>query len=193
MKSYSHYNSRNAALHPWVSRDPPTLRSFYQQHGDVVFKPLDGMGGASIFKVSRGDKNLGVIIETLTDRGKRQAMVQKFIPEISAGDTRILLIDGKPIPYGLARIPIEGENRGNLAAGGSGVGRELNERDLFICDQVGQTVADQGLHFVGIDVIGDYLTEINVTCPTCIRELNKAFDLDIAGDFMNFLENRFLR
>jgi len=175
-----------------VSRDPNILRAFHEQHGDVIFKPLDGMGGASIFRVQSGDKNLGVIIETLTDHGRRQTMAQRYIPEITAGDTRILLINGEPVPYGLARIPAENENRGNLAAGGEGVGRELNDRDRFICAQVGPTLVEKGLYFVGIDVIGDYLTEINVTCPTCVRELDRAFDLDIAGDYLDFLDKRFL-
>ena len=174
-----------------VSRDPVLLRAFQEEYGDVIFKPLDGMGGASIFRVRPGDRNLGVIIETLTANGTRQTMVQQFIPEISRGDTRILLIDGQPVPYGLARIPLTGENRGNLAAGGEGVGRELNARDRFICDQVGPVLKEKGLYFVGIDVIGDYLTEINVTCPTCIREINHAFDLDIGGNYMDFLKDSF--
>ncbi len=175
-----------------VSRDPDILRAFHDKHGDVIYKPLDGMGGASIFRVQPGDKNLGVIIETLTDHGHRQTMAQRYIPEITAGDTRILLINGEPVPYGLARIPAENENRGNLAAGGEGVGRELNDRDRFICAEVGPTLVEKGLYFVGIDVIGDYLTEINVTCPTCVRELDRAFGLDIAGDYLSFLEKRFL-
>ncbi len=175
-----------------VSRDPQILRDFYEEHQDVIFKPLDGMGGASIFRVGPGDKNLGVIIETLTGHGQRQAMVQRFIPEIEDGDTRILLINGRPVPYGLARIPSKNENRGNLAAGGEGVGRELTDRDRFICDQVGPSLTAKGLYFVGIDVIGDYLTEINVTCPTCLRELNRAYDLDIAGDYINFIDQTFL-
>lgn len=175
-----------------VSRDPNILCAFHDKHGDVIYKPLDGMGGASIFRVQPGDKNLGVIIETLTDHGNRQTMAQQYIPEIAAGDTRILLINGEPVPYGLARIPAENENRGNLAAGGEGVGRELNDRDRFICAEVGPTLVKKGLYFVGIDVIGDYLTEINVTCPTCVRELDRTFGLDIAGDYLSFLEKRFL-
>ncbi|MFT4631906.1 MAG: glutathione synthase [Candidatus Pseudothioglobus sp.] len=171
-----------------VSRDANQLRAFYSKHQDVIFKPLDGMGGASIFRVKPGDGNLGVIIETLTQQGTTQTMAQKFIPEIKQGDKRILLINGEPIPYALARIPAEGENRGNLAAGGEGVARPLTERDRWICAQVGPALKARGLYFVGIDVIGDYLTEINVTCPTCIRELDKAFDLDIAGDYMTFIE-----
>ena len=173
-----------------VSRDMSLLKEFYQEHDDVVFKPLDGMGGASIFRVKQDDPNLNVVLEVLTDNGSRQIMGQKYIPEIVEGDTRILLIDGKPIPYGLARVPKEGESRGNLAAGGQGIGRELLERDLWICEQVGPTLSQKGLVFVGIDVIGDYLTEINVTCPTCIRELDRIFDLDIAGQLMDCIAAR---
>jgi len=158
----------------------------------VIFKPLDGMGGTSIFRVKSEDKNRGVILETLTRQGAQQIMGQKFIPEIKQGDSRILLINGEPIPYALARIPAEGENRGNLAAGGAGVGRELTDRDRFICEQVGPALREKGLYFVGIDVIGDYLTEVNVTCPTCIRELNTSFNLDIADQYMSFVESRIL-
>ncbi|MCB1646068.1 MAG: glutathione synthase [Pseudomonadales bacterium] len=171
-----------------VSRDPAVLKAFHQTHGDVIFKPLDGMGGASIFRIRPDDPNLSVIIETLTDHGTRQTMAQKYIPEIVKGDTRILMVNGEPVPYGLARIPAQGETRGNLAAGGSGVARPLNDRDLWICEQLGPELRARGLWFVGIDVIGDYLTEVNVTCPTCIREINKAYDLDIAGDYMNLIE-----
>ena len=171
-----------------VSRDEQTLREFHQTHGDVIFKPLDGMGGTSIFRIKPDDPNLSVIIETLTKNGQEQIMAQQFIPEIKQGDTRILLINGEPVPYGLARIPAKGETRGNLAAGGQGVARPLNDRDRFICEQVGPALKEKGLYFVGIDVIGDYLTEINVTCPTCIREIDQAYDLDIAGDYMNFIE-----
>jgi glutathione synthase len=171
-----------------VSRDPAILKAFHAEHKDVIFKPLDGMGGSSIFRVAEGDPNLNVIIETLTDDGKRQTMAQKFIPEIVNGDTRILLINGEPVPFGLARIPAKGETRGNLAAGGTGVTRPLTDRDRWICDQIGPDLKARGLHFVGIDVIGDYLTEINVTCPTCIREISKAHDIDIAGDYIDFIE-----
>ncbi len=173
-----------------VSRNQPLLKSFHQKHRDVIFKPLDGMGGTSIFRVKADDPNLNVILETLTDRGQRQIMAQVYIPEIVNGDTRILLIDGEPVPYGLARIPMAGESRGNLAAGGTGVGRELTERDFWICEQVGPALKEKGLVFVGIDVIGDYLTEINVTCPTCIRELDQSFDLDIAGQLMNCIATK---
>jgi glutathione synthase len=171
-----------------VSRNQLLLKSFHQKHRDVIFKPLDGMGGTSIFRVRADDPNLNVILETLTERGHRQIMAQVYIPEIVKGDTRILLIDGEPVPYGLARIPMAGESRGNLAAGGTGVGRELTDRDLWICSQVGPVLKEKGLWFVGIDVIGEYLTEINVTCPTCIRELDRSFNLDIAGQLMNCIE-----
>ena len=175
-----------------VSRSPEILKDFHETHGDVIYKPLDGMGGASIFHVKPGDSNRSVIIETLTNQGLQQTMAQKYIPEIKAGDTRILLINGEPVPYGLARVPAAGESRGNLAAGGEGIGRELNDRDRWICQQVASSLKERGLYFVGIDVIGDYLTEINVTCPTCIRELDSSFGLDIAGDYMNFIEKEIL-
>lgn len=175
-----------------VSRDPAVLKAFHEEHQDVIYKPLDGMGGTSIFRAKPDEHNLSVIIETLTGYGTIQTMAQRYIPEISAGDTRILLINGEPVPYGLARIPSKGETRGNLAAGGAGVGRELSERDLFIASQVAPSLKERGLYFVGIDVIGDYLTEINVTCPTCIREIDAAFDLDIAGDYMAFIDSEIL-
>ena len=170
-----------------VTRDAGLLKAFHQEHQDVIFKPLDGMGGQSIFRLSPGDPNVNVIIETLTEGGERRIMAQRYIPEITAGDTRILLINGEPVPYGLARVPAVGETRGNLAAGGAGVGRELTDRDYWICEQVGSALKERGLGFTGIDVIGDYLTEINVTCPTCIRELDQAFGLDIAGDYMDYV------
>lgn len=173
-----------------VSQDPSRLRSFLDEQGDIILKPLDAMGGASIFRVTRDDPNISVILETLTDLGRRTAMAQKFIPEISAGDKRILLIDGEPVPYALARIPAKGETRGNLAAGGRGEGVELSARDRWICEQVGPELRRRGLLFVGLDVIGDYLTEINVTSPTCIRELDAIYGLDIASDLMNAIENQ---
>lgn len=173
-----------------VARDPALLKSFYAEQGDVIFKPLDGMGGASIFRVKPGDPNLGVILETLTNHGKHQIMAQKFIPEITAGDKRILVIDGEPVDYCLARIPQGGETRGNLAAGGKGEGRPLSERDRWIVSQVAPTLKEKGLLFVGLDVIGDYLTEINVTSPTCIRELDDQFSLDIAGRLMDVIASR---
>lgn len=167
-----------------VSCDMALLKQFHEQHLDVIFKPLDGMGGTSIFRVKPGDPNRSVILETLTHHGRRQIMAQKFIPEITEGDKRILVIDGKAVEYALARIPAVQETRGNLAAGGSAKGIPLTDRDRWICEQVGPTLKEKGLIFVGLDVIGDYLTEINVTSPTCIRELNAAFDLDIGGDLM---------
>jgi len=172
-----------------VSRRSEEYLGFLEQHQDMILKPLDGMGGASIFRVRKGDPNTNVIIETLTDNGKRYAMAQRMIPEISAGDKRILLINGDPIPWALARIPAAGETRGNLAAGGRGEGVSLTERDHWICQQVGPRCREMGLIFVGIDVIGDYLTEINVTSPTCIRELDKLYQLDIAGQLMDCLQD----
>jgi len=168
-----------------ITRQAKQLRTFIDEHDEVILKPLEGMGGASIFKVSRNDPNTSVIIETLTEHGSRYAMAQRFIPEISAGDKRILLIDGEPVPYALARIPAKGELRGNLAAGGRGEGIELTERDHWICQQVAPILREMGLIFVGLDVIGEYLTEINVTSPTCIRELDTQYNLDIGGQLMD--------
>ncbi len=173
-----------------ITRNASQIRDFIRHHGETIIKPLEGMGGASIFKTEPGDPNSSVIIETLTDHGRRFAMVQRFIPEIRAGDKRILLINGEPIPYALARIPAKGELRGNLAAGGQGVGVELSERDYWICEQVADTLREMGLLFVGLDVIGDYLTEINVTSPTCIRELDQQYKLDIGGMLMEAIEKR---
>jgi glutathione synthase len=168
-----------------VSRDSARHRAFLEQEQDVVIKPLDAMGGASIFRIRGGDPNTSVILETLTQHGTRTAMAQRYIPEIRQGDKRILLIDGEPIPYALARVPAEGELRGNLAAGAKGVGVELSDRDRWICEQVGPSLRRRGLLFVGLDVIGDYLTEVNVTSPTCIRELDDLYDLDIAGQLLD--------
>ena len=173
-----------------VSRDINRLKQFCHDQADVIYKPLDGMGGASIFRVKQGDSNLSVILETLTNHGKKQIMAQRYLPEIVAGDKRILIVNGKPVPYALARIPSVGELRGNLAAGGRGEAIPLSERDLWIVDQVKDDLLKRGLLFVGIDVIGDFLTEINVTSPTCIQELNKACGLDIAGDLMTVIEER---
>ena len=175
-----------------VSRSTRLLKEFAAEHGDVVLKPLDGMGGSSVFRTQPDDPNLSVIIETLTEMGQRQAMIQKYIPDISAGDKRILMIDGEPVPYCLARIPAAGELRGNLAAGGKGEGRPLSERDLWIASQVGPQLRKKGLLFVGLDVIGDYLTEINVTSPTCIRELDNQFQLNIAGQLMDKIEEKII-
>lgn len=177
---------------------PPTLvscrsdliRNFLSEQGDIILKPLDGMGGASIFRVKLNDMNTGVIIETLTQHGRRQIMAQQFIPEIRKGDKRILLINGEPVPYALARLPAEGETRANLAVGGRGIGVELSERDYWICNQVAPVLREKGLLFVGLDVIGDYLTEINVTSPTCIRELDALYDLDIGAQLMNCIDKR---
>ena len=168
-----------------VSRRMDQLKAFHKQHANVVFKKLDGMGGASIFRVMEQDPNLSVVLETLTNSGREQIMGQVYLPEIVDGDKRILLINGEPVPYALARIPSAGETRGNLAAGGRGEGRPLTDRDQWIAQQIGPELKRRGLMFVGIDVIGDYLTEINVTCPTCIRELNQQFGLDIAGDLID--------
>lgn len=173
-----------------VTRQKHLIREFQQQHGDIILKPLDGMGGASIFRIDQGDPNFSVIVETLSEHGTKSVMAQKYLPEISDGDKRILLIDGEPVPYALARIPAAGETRGNLAAGGRAEGRPLTERDRWICQQVGSKLREKGLIFVGLDVIGDYLTEINVTSPTCIRELDREFGLNIAGDLMNAIEKR---
>ena len=168
-----------------VSRRADILRDFIAKHRDVILKPLDGMGGASIFRVKADDPNIGVIIETLTDHGNTTAMAQKFIPEITEGDKRILVIEGKPIPYALARIPAKGETRGNLAAGGRGVAVPLSDSDYAIVDRVAPTLVEKGLIFVGLDVIGSSLTEINVTSPTCIREIDAAYGTDIATDLMD--------
>jgi glutathione synthase len=167
-----------------VSSSAAKLKGFYNIHQDVIYKPLDGMGGASIFRIKPNDPNISVVIETLTDNGRHQIMAQKFVPEISNGDKRILVINGVPIDYALARVPASGETRGNLAAGGTGVAQPLSDRDRWIVDQVGPTLVEKGLLFVGLDVIGDYLTEINVTSPTCVREIDKAYGLDIAGELM---------
>ncbi|QSR36827.1 glutathione synthase [Marinobacterium iners] len=171
-----------------VTRRADLLRQFHAEHKNVIFKPLDGMGGSSIFHIREDGTNLGVIIETLTAHGTQTIMAQKYIPEIKDGDKRILMINGEPVPYALARIPMAGETRGNLAAGGRGEGRPLTDRDRWICEQVGPTLKEKGLLFVGLDVIGDYLTEINVTSPTCIRELDQQFDLDIGMQLMDCID-----
>ena len=172
-----------------VTRSIGRLKEFLDEHGDIIVKPLDGMGGASVFRVRNGDPNLNVILETITANGTISAMAQRYIPEITAGDKRILMINGEPFPHALARIPASGETRGNLAAGGRGEGVDLSERDLWICKQVGPALREQGLMFVGLDVIGDYLTEINVTSPTCIRELDSLYNADIAGQFLDTVVN----
>ncbi len=171
-----------------VARAADELKRFAREHGKVVLKPLDGMGGRSIFLSSGDDPNLNVILETLTHEGREFAVAQKFIPEIKAGDKRILLIDGEPVPYALARMPQGDEFRGNLARGGKGEGRPLSERDRWIAAQVGPELVRRGMRFVGLDVIGDWLTEINVTSPTCIRELDAQFGLNIAGQLFDAIE-----
>jgi len=173
-----------------VTRRIAQLREFLTIQQNIVLKPLDSMGGDSIFRVQHGDLNTSVIFETMTQHEQKYVMAQQFIPEIAQGDKRILLIAGEPIPYALARIPQLGELRGNLAAGGRGEGVALTERDYWICEQVGATLRDKGLLFVGLDVIGDYLTEINVTSPTCIRELDQLFGLNIADKLLDEIANR---
>lgn len=173
-----------------VASNMAQLKSFQKKHEDIIVKPLDGMGGASIFRIQQDDPNISVIFETMTQHGTLPIIAQRFIPEISQGDKRILLVDGEPIPYALARIPAKGETRGNLAAGGSGVGVELTERDQWICEQIGPKLCKMGLSFVGVDVIGDYVTEINVTSPTCIRELDKLYELNISKTLLDALEKK---
>jgi glutathione synthase len=173
-----------------VTQSAGKLREFYQVHNDVIFKPLDGMGGSSIFRLKEGDPNLSVIIETLTNHGNQTIMAQKYIPEITQGDKRILMIDGEPVPFCLARIPAKGETRGNLAAGGTGETRPLTERDKWIAAQVGPILKAKGLIFVGLDVIGDYLTEINVTSPTCAREITRDSGVDVAMLLMDVIDTK---
>ncbi len=173
-----------------ISRSAWRIKAFLAEHKQIVLKPLGGMGGASVFRINAGDLNTNVIIETVTAHASRFAMAQKFIPEISAGDKRILLLDGQPLDYALARIPRPGESRGNLAAGGHGEGVALSAHDRWICQQVGPRLKAMGLVFVGLDVIGEYLTEINVTSPTCIRELDALYGLDIGGQLMDLLADK---
>ena len=173
-----------------VSRDQQRLKLFLEEHSDVVYKPLDGMGGTSIFRVSQGDQNLNVILETLTNYGQQTIMAQKYLPEITAGDKRILVVDGEVIPYCLARIPSGSDFRGNLAAGGRGLVQPLSERDQWIAEQVAPELKKRGLIFVGLDVIGDYLTEINVTSPTCIREIDRAEDTRIGDRLIRAIQAR---
>lgn len=173
-----------------VSRNAAELKAFVIEHGQAVLKPLDGMGGRSIFRTGTGDPNLNVILETLTDGGRKLALAQKFLPDISAGDKRVLLVDGEVVDYCLARIPQGDEFRGNLAAGGRGEGRPISERDRWIASQVGPVIKARGMLFVGLDVIGDYLTEVNVTSPTCVRELDAQFGLNIAGQLFDAIERK---
>ena len=170
-----------------VTRRADLLKAFHSEHGDVIFKPLDGMGGSSIFRLKQDDPNVSVIIETLTNHGQQQIMAQRYIPEIKQGDKRILMIDGEPVPYCLARIPADGETRGNLAAGGSGVTMELSDKEREIALKIGPTLKEKGLYFVGLDVIGDYVTEINVTSPTCVREISRDSGIDVAGQLIDCL------
>jgi glutathione synthase len=173
-----------------ITRSMSEMRTFLQANERIVVKPLDGMGGKSIFVVQKGDNNANVIFETLTHHGQRFAMAQVYIPEINLGDKRILLVNGEPVPYALARIPSADDNRGNLVMGAKGVGQPLSAADREICDRVGPVLRDQGVMFAGLDVIGDYLTEVNITSPTGIRELDKQFDLNIAGLLFDAIESQ---
>ena len=175
-----------------ISRNIELLKSFIKDMGEVIIKPMDGMGGNSIFKSSAQDKNLTVILETVTQNGTKTTMVQKYIPDITQGDKRILLINGKAVPYALARIPSSSDFRGNLAKGGTGKGVALSDNDWRIAEIVGPKLKSMGIVFAGIDVIGDYLTEVNVTSPTCIRELDEIYNLDIAGDLFDCIEQEIL-
>jgi len=171
-----------------ISRNPKHIKHFAKQLDQVIIKPMDGMGGSSIFQTGKNDKNLNVIIETVTENGKRTTMAQEFIPEIAQGDKRILIVNGEAIPYALARIPSSEDFRGNLAKGGTGEGRPLTEDDYKICKVVGPKLKEMGIIFAGIDVIGKHLTEVNVTSPTCIRELDKLYNLNIAGQMFDEIE-----
>ena len=173
-----------------VSRRPDILREFAKQQRDIILKPLDGMGGSSIFRHREDDPNLSVILETLTAHGTQQIMAQQYLPAIKDGDKRILMIDGEPVPYCLARIPAAGETRGNLAAGGRGEARPLTDKDRWIAEQIGPELRKRGLLFVGLDVIGEHLTEINVTSPTCIREIDDAFDTKIGDQLMDAIARK---
>ncbi|MGG5414807.1 glutathione synthase [Edwardsiella tarda] len=173
-----------------VTRRADHLRDFHARHGDIILKPLDGMGGASIFRIKQDDANVSVIIETLTEHGHRFCMAQNYLPAIKEGDKRVLVVDGEPVPYCLARIPKSGETRGNLAAGGRGEARPLSESDWAIARKVAPILKQKGLIFVGLDIIGDRLTEINVTSPTCVREIEAAFPVSITGMLMDAIEAR---
>lgn len=173
-----------------VTRSMEQMKAFLAEHSRIVVKPLDGMGGRSIFVVGKGDNNANVIFETLTDYGQRFAIAQVYIPEITLGDKRILLVDGEPVPYALARIPSADDNRGNMVAGATTRGQPLSDSDRRICAVVGPVLRDQGVLFAGIDVIGDYMTEVNVTSPTGIRELDREFDLNIAGLMFDAIEKK---
>ncbi len=173
-----------------VTREQALIRDFLAEHGDIVVKPLDGMGGTSVFRLHSRDFNVGVVIETVTHYGRRMVMAQKFIPDIAKGDKRVLIIDGEPVPYSLARIPKPGETRGNLAAGGTGVAQPLSPRDLEIARAVGPVLKSAGLLLVGLDVIGDYLTEVNVTSPTCMREIADQTGFNVAALMIDAIERK---
>jgi glutathione synthase len=174
-----------------ITRDMGEMAAFLNTHGRSVVKPLHGMGGSSIFVLSKGDPNARVVFETLTDYGHRFAITQRYLPEIAvSGDSRVLLVDGEPVPYALARMPQGEDHRGNLAAGAKGVGRALNERDRWLAGQIGPELARRGMLFVGLDVIGGFVTEINVTSPTGIRELDKQFDISIGAQLMDAILRR---
>ena len=173
-----------------VSADMQRLRAFHEEHGDTIFKPLDGMGGSAIFRVQPGDPNVSVILETLTNHGTQTIMAQRYIPEIVEGDKRILMVGGEPVPYCLARVPLAGETRGNLAAGGAGRAQPLTDRDRWIAEQVAPALKEHGILFAGLDVIGDYLTEINVTSPTGIQELERFDGINVAGQIWEAIEAR---
>ena len=174
-----------------ITRDMADMHAFLHEHGRAVCKPLHGMGGRSIFVLDAGDKNASVVFETLTDYGQRYAIVQRYLPEIvTSGDSRVILVDGEPVPYALARIPSPADNRGNLAAGAKGVGRPLDERDRWLASRIGPTLRDRGMLFVGLDVIGGYVTEINVTSPTGARELDRQFGLDVGAQLVEAVEKR---
>ena len=173
-----------------ITRSAEQFKEFLNKHEDIILKPLDGMGGTSIFRVQKGSPNINVIIETLTNYGVEYAMAQKFIPEITEGDKRILMVDGNPVPYVLARIPTKGETRGNLAAGGKGVAQAISDDDLKIAHEVGPELRKRNILFAGLDIIGDRLTEINVTSPTCIKEINAEFDTNIALDLLRAIEDK---
>jgi len=174
-----------------VTAEPARIKDFVAKHNDVIVKPLDGMGGSSIYRLTQADVNINVILETMTQYGQRHVMAQRYLPEIKQGDKRIILINGEPVPFALARMPLVNETRANMAAGGKGIAQPLSERDRWLCAQIKPKLQSMGLYFVGLDVIGDYITEINVTSPTGIRELNDQCGLDIAGDFIRWLASNF--
>lgn len=171
-----------------VTSHKKLLTDFVEEHNDTVIKPLDGMGGASIFRLKKNDPNLNVILETITLHFTQKVMIQEYIPEIAEGDKRVLIINGEPMSAAIARIPAQGELRGNLAAGASAVAKSLSDRDMWICKEVGPSLVEKGLLLVGLDIIGDYLTEINVTSPTCFKEYKELCDIDVANTFIEAVE-----